>query len=91
MSPFTAAVTVTVFAPPFSVTVSGLAVSVIPGSSSSSVIVIVSFVTVTSEVPVTSSVSLPSCSTSFVGVRVKEPVPLSAPIPTVIVNAVTAV
>ena len=71
---------------------SGLAVSVIPeGAASSSLIVIVSFVIASApDAPVTSSVSLPSCSTSFVGVSVKLPVSLPSPAPIVIVNAVTA-
>ena len=69
--PFTVAVTVTVFAPPFSVTVDGLADSVMPvGAASSSVRLNVSEVTVTPDkAPLTVTVSLVSSTTSLVGVN----------------------
>ena len=80
-----------VCAPPFSVTVDGLALIVIPlGASSSSVIV--SDVSVTArapEVPSTLIVSFGSSSTSSVGVSVKVSVPLAAPAPISIVSAST--
>ena len=68
-------------APPFSVTVSGLAVRVMPlGAASSSVMVIWSAVTVTPDkVPSTLIVSFDSSNASLVGVSVKLFEPLAAP------------
>ena len=75
------AVTVTVLAPPFSVTLAGLADSVTSGAASSSVsvrVVPVSFALTPSTFPATAIVSSPSASVSWVGVRVNVPVALVA-------------
>ena len=92
--PVTVAVTVTVRAPPFSVTLSGLAVSVTAvAAASSSVMVIWSLPTVRPETavePETDSVSpAPSSIASWVGSSEKVLVPLSLPASTVSVKSST--
>ena len=92
--PPTVAVTFTVRAPPFSVTLSGLAVSVTAvGAASSSVMVIWSLPTVrpeTAVVPETERVSpVPSSIMSWVGSSEKVLVPVSFPASTVSVKSST--
>ena len=69
------AVTVTVFAPPPSLTLEGLADRLIAPSSSVSVRLVPVTVSPVA-LPDTVIVSLPSTALSFVGVRVKVPVPV---------------
>ena len=87
------AVTVTVVAPSSSPTEAGEVVSVIDaGAVSSSVRVISALVTVKpSAAPVTSMVSSPSATASFVGVRVNVAVPLAVSLGIVTVKSGTAV
>ena len=76
VSPSVAASTVTVFLPPSSVTLSGVAVSVMSVLSLS--VIVTAAVNVVPRT-LTLSVSLPSTTVSSVGVRVKVPVTLVAP------------
>jgi len=89
--PVSRAVTVLTVVVPLSLIEDGVSLSVTVGVASSSVIVIVALVTVSvPAVPVTSRVSLGSSRVSFVGVRVKDPVPLAVPAAIVMSKPVTA-